>query len=36
MTNNLIAMREAIEEAGIRLTFRKDGTPAGIEVGEPI
>ena len=35
-TNHLIAMREAIEEAGIRLTFRNDGIPAGIEIGEPI
>ena len=36
MTNNLIAMQQAIEEAGIRLTFRNNGTPAGIEIGEPI
>jgi DNA-binding transcriptional regulator YiaG len=36
MTNNMIAMQEAIEGAGVRLTFRDDGTPAGIEIGESI
>jgi hypothetical protein len=28
--NNLIAMRRAIEAAGIRLVFDEDGTAAGI------
>ena len=28
--NNIDAMREAIEEAGIELVFDKDGGPAGI------
>jgi hypothetical protein len=28
--NSITAMRRAIEAAGVRLVFNKDGTPAGI------
>ena len=30
IANNLIAMREALAAAGLRPTFREDGTPLGI------
>lgn len=34
MRNNLEAIRHVIEAAGLRLAFRKDGTPLGILTGE--
>ncbi len=34
MRNNLEAIQHAIEAAGLRLAFRKDGTPLGILTGE--
>lgn len=35
MRNNLEAIQTTIETAGLRLAFRKDGTPLGILVGAP-
>ena len=34
IANNLMAIRRAIEEAGIRLLFREDGEPSGITTEE--
>jgi len=34
MRNNLEAIRHVIETAGLRLAFKKDGTPLGILAGE--
>jgi transcriptional regulator with XRE-family HTH domain len=34
ITNNLDALRRAIEEAGVRLLFLDDGKPAGITIGD--
>jgi transcriptional regulator with XRE-family HTH domain len=33
--NNLAAIRRAIEEAGVRLTFESSGKPTGIAVNDP-